>query len=122
MNPVIDKIYWENNSRVKNSSLINPAKIVPKSSTDQFPMDAITIRLRNMNSKELSGTAYFYGKAETYKDWQGQPYQAAGSKLMVSIQNTNNYVVFNGAIKNKSYSMQDLTDAVNYCKSVISQL
>lgn len=119
---ITDKIYWENNSRVKNSRLINPSKIVPKSSTDKFPAGAITIRLRNMNSKELSGTAYFYGDVETHQDWQGNPYQVAGSKLMVSIQNTNNYVVFNGAIKDKSYSMQDLTDAINYCKSVISQL
>ena len=55
MNPVVDKIYWENNSRVKNSRLINPSKIVPKSSTDQFPMDAITIRLRDMNSQNLNG-------------------------------------------------------------------
>ncbi|NBP55929.1 hypothetical protein EBU71_05230, partial [bacterium] len=63
MNPVIiDKIYWENNSRVKGSNLINPNKIVPKSSTDKFPSDAITIRLRDMSSKDVNGTAYFYGK------------------------------------------------------------
>lgn len=122
MNPVIDKIYWENNSRVKSSSLINPAKIVPKSSTDQFPMDAITIRLRDINSQNLNGTAYFYGKAETHKDWQGNPYQVAGSKLMVSVVNGKSHIVFNGGVCNKSYSMQDLTDAINYCKEVISKL
>ena len=60
MNQIIDKIYWETNSRAKSSSLINPSKIVPKSSTDQFPMDAITIRLRDINSQNLNGTAYFY--------------------------------------------------------------
>ena len=122
MNQIIDKIYWENNSRVKNSSLINPSKIVPKSSTDKFPADAITIRLYNMNSKDLGGTAYFYGKAETHQDWQGQPYQVAGSKLMASVQNENGYVVFNGAIDTKNYSMQDVTDAINYCKNTISKL
>ena len=37
MNQIIDKIYWENNSRVKSSNLINPAKILPKSGTDKFP-------------------------------------------------------------------------------------
>ena len=122
MNPVIDKIYWENNSRVKSSNLINPSKIVPKSSTDKFPAGAITIRLRNMNSKDINGTAYFYGKAKTYKDWQGQPYQVAESKLMVSVYNSQDGIVFNGAINNKSYSMQDLTDAINYCKEIISKL
>ena len=122
MNPVIDKIYWENNSRVKSSSLINPARIIPKSSTDKFPAGAITIRLHNMKSKDLGGTAYYYGKARTYKDWQGQPYQVAESKLMVSVYNSQDGVVFNGAINNKSYSMQDLTDAINYCKEIISKL
>lgn len=122
MNPVIDKIYWENNSRVKSSSLINPARIIPKSSTDKFPAGAITIRLHNTKSKDLGGTAYFYGKAKTYKDWQGQPYQVAESKLMVSVYNSQDGIVFNGAINNKSYSMQDLTDAINHCKDIISKL
>ena len=122
MNQIIDKIYWETNSRVKSSNLINPSKIVPKSSTDKFPAGAITIRLRNMNSKDINGTAYFYGKAKTYKDWQGQPYQVAESKLMVSVYNSQDGIVFNGAINNKSYSMQDLTDSINYCKEIISKL
>lgn len=123
MNPVIiDKIYWENNSRVKGSNLINPNKILPKSSTDKFPADAITIRLRNMNSKDINGTAYFYGKPKTYKDWQGQPYQVTESKLMVTIHNGQSGIVFNGAINDKTYSMQDLTDAINYCKDIISKL
>ena len=122
MNQIIDKIYWETNSRVKGSSLIDPSKILPKSSTDKFPAGAITIRLRNMNSKDINGTAYFYGKAETHKDWSGQPYQVAESKLMVSVFNGQEGIVFNGAINNKTYSMQDLTDAINHCKEVISKL
>ena len=119
---ITDKIYWENNSRVKSSNLINPNKIVPKSSTDQFPMDAITIRLRDMNSQNLNGTAYFYGKAETHKDWTGQPYQVAESKLMVTIFNNKDGIVFNGNVNSKTYSMQDITDAINCCKDIISKL
>lgn len=123
MNPVIiDKIYWENNSRVKGSNLINPNKIVPKSSTDKFPSNAITIRLRDMSSKDVNGTAYFYGKGKTYKDWSGQPYQVAEGKLMVSIFNNKDGIVFNGNVNSKTYSMQDITDAVNYCKDIISKL
>lgn len=118
---ITDKIYWENNSRVKGSSLINPSKLVPKSSTDKFPMDAITIRLRNLKDKKVSCTAYFYGRPETHKDWQGNPYQVASSKLMVSVQ-SNGYDVFNGTIKNKSYSMEELTEAINYCKDILNKL
>ena len=122
MNNIIDKIYWETNSRVKSSNLINPAKILPKSGTDKFPDGAITIRLRDMNSQNLNGTAYFYGKGKMIKDWNGQPYRVADGKLMVSIFGNKDGIVFNGNINSKSYSMQDITDVVNYCKDIISKL
>lgn len=122
MNPVIDKIYWETNSRVKSSNLINPSKIVPKSSTDKFPCEAITIRLRNMNSKDINGTAYFHGKAKLGHSWGGQNYYYPDGKLMVSVFNGKDGIVFNGNINTKNYSMQDITDAINYCRDIISKL
>lgn len=119
---LVDKIYWENNSRVKNSNLINPSKIIQKTSTASFPAEAITIRLHNTSSQDLAGTAYFYGKNKTYQDWSGQPYQVAEGKLMVSIYPKKDKLVFNGDLDMKSYSSQDIADIINYCKDTISKL
>ena len=119
---LVDKIYWETNSRVKNSNLINSSKIIQKTSTADFPADAITIRLHNTSSQDLTGTAYFYGKNKTYTDWSGQPYQVAEGRLMVTIYPKTDKLVFNGELHTKSYSTQDITDIINYCKDTISKL
>jgi hypothetical protein len=125
MNQVIDNIVWENNSRVKNSNLINPTKIIQKTSTEKFPAGKITIRLHNTSKQNVSGTAYFYGKLKTYKggnSFSGNyNYDYADCKLMVSFYKGKDEFVFNGGLS-KSYSLQDVTDAVSYCKEILNKL
>ena len=127
MNQVIDNIVWENNSRVKNSGLINPSKIVKKSSTADFPAGKITIRLHNTSKKNICGTAYFYGKLKTYNagsssfSGNNYTYDSADCKLMVSFYKETDEFVFNGGLS-KSYSLQDVADAVSYCKEILNKL
>jgi hypothetical protein len=125
MSQVIDNIVWENNSRVKNSGLINPSKIIKKSSTADFPAGKITIRLHNTSKKNICGTAYFYGKMKTYKggnSFSGNyNYDYADCKLMVSFYKGKDEFVFNGGLS-ETYSLQDVADAVSYCKEIINKL
>jgi len=121
MNPVIDKIVWENNARVKNSNLINPSKIINKSSTADFPADKITIRLYNTSKENLVGTAYFYGKQKTYNSAGGYSYQHPDGKLMVTFHKKSEGFNFNGGVT-KDYSLQDITDALNYCKDILNKI
>jgi len=121
MNPIIDNIVWENNSRVKSSNLINPAKIINKTSTQKFPAGKITIRLYNTSKKNLVGTAYFYGKEKTYNNGGGYSYQCADGKLMVTFQKDQDGFSFNGGL-GKDYSLQDVTDALLYCKEILNKI
>lgn len=127
MNPIINDIVWENNSRVKSSTLINPSKIINKTSTHKFPAGKITIRLHNTSKKNICGTAYFYGKLKTYNagsssfSGNNYTYDSADCKLMVSFYKETDEFVFNGGLS-KSYSLQDVTDAVSYCKEILNKL
>ena len=125
MNPIINDIVWENNSRVKSSNLINPSKIISKTSTHKFPAGKITIRLHNTSKKNICGTAYFYGKLKTYNggnSFSGNyNYDSADCKLMVTFFKETDEFVFNGGLS-KSYSLQDVTDSVSYCKEIINKL
>jgi hypothetical protein len=124
MNPIINDIFWENNSRVKNSSLINSTKIIQKTSTEKFPAGKVTIRLHNTSKKNLAGTAYFYGKLKTYTStWGGSSYNNdyPDGKLMVTFFKEKDEYVFNGGLS-ESYSLQDVTDAISYCKEILNKL
>ena len=124
MSKVIDKIVWENNSRVKNSNLINPSKIINKTSTADFPADKITIRLHNTSKLNLGATAYFYGKIKTHTStWQGTTYNNdyPDGKLMVTFFKDKDEFNLNGAIS-ESYSLQDVTDVVLYCKELLNKI
>ena len=59
---VVPKIRWETNSTVKTNPKIDKNKIIAKTSTCEFPKDAITIRVTSMRNKKFIG--YFYGKSE----------------------------------------------------------
>ena len=122
MNPIINDIFWENNSRVKNSSLINPTKVISESSTDKFPAGKITIRLHNTSKQNLGGTAYFYGKMKNHtSSWGGSSYDYPDGKLMVTFFKEKDQYVFNGGLS-ESYSLQDIADAVSYCKEILNKI
>ncbi|NBW16036.1 MAG: hypothetical protein EBR82_49430 [Caulobacteraceae bacterium] len=124
MNQVIDNIVWENNSRVKNSGLINSTKIIQKTSTEKFPAGKVTIRLYNTSKENLSATAYFYGKLKTYTStWGGSSYNNdyPDGKLMVNFHKDKDEYIFNGGVS-ESYSLQDVTDVISYCKELLNKL
>ena len=124
MNKIIDNIVWENNSRVKSSSLINPSKIINKTSTADFPAGKVTIRLHNISKKNVCGTAYFYGKLKTYSGSSlsgNYNYDSADCKLIVTFSKDKNEFVFNGGLS-ESYSLQDVTDVISYCKELLNKI
>ncbi len=59
---IVPKIRWETNSMVKTNPEIDKNKIIAKTSTYQFPEDAITIRVTSMRNKKFIG--YFHGNAK----------------------------------------------------------
>ena len=62
----IDKVHWESNTLVKRHPDIDPAKIIPKGSTGDFPSEAITVRFHSQKRKNVG--IYIYGKKKT-RSW-----------------------------------------------------
>lgn len=119
---ITDKIFWENNSRVKNSNFINSSKIIKKSATHLFPCDSITIRMDRLTQKNTFATAYFHGKSNRQtSSWSGQTYSIPSSKLMVTFSKEEDNFIFNGCVS-KDFSLQDVTDVVSYCKDILNKL
>ena len=75
----IDKVYWETNSLVKRHPDIDPSKIIPKSSTSEFPANAITVRFHSQKRKYIG--VYIYGETKTRTYNSGQSWTYVDSKL-----------------------------------------
>ena len=55
------KIKWESNSRAKalaSEGKIKSEDIIPRTTTDNFPTDAVTVRMANMSKKKLNYQNY----------------------------------------------------------------
>ena len=101
------KIFWEKNSRVKG--IVPQEQIINKTTTDKFPAEAVTIRMYNLNSKNPTATAYFYGKEAQYTGWGGN-YTMAETKLMVTFDKDKEGYSFNcGA---KTFSLKDIKEVL----------
>jgi hypothetical protein len=58
-------IKWERNSRVKdlvNKGKIRVENVIPRTTTDNFPAEAATVRMRGMNNKVPFITIHIKGK------------------------------------------------------------
>jgi len=111
------KIFWEKNSRVKG--IVPPEQIINKTTTDKFPADAVTIRMYNVNDKNPTATAYFYGKEAQYTGWNGN-YSMAETKLMVTFNKDQEGYSFNGGVK--SFSLQDIKEVLDSVRETLNKI
>jgi len=111
------KIFWEKNNRVKG--IVPSEQIINKTTTDKFPADAVTIRMYNVNDKNPTATAYFYGKEAQYNGWNGN-YTMAETKLMVTFNKDQEGYSFNGAVK--SFSLQDLKEVLDSVRETLNKV
>ena len=73
------KVRWESNSRVKHFAaigIIDPETIIPKTTTDKFPMNCATVRMQQMQYDLPLITIHFKGsvkKAGSSNHWSYIP-------------------------------------------------
>ena len=123
----VEMVHWQGNSSVKRHPHIDPAKIIAKGSTDNFPADAITVRFRNQRTKEVG--VYFYGEKKT-STWgntsTGTPYTYIDKKLRVTLPMTR----YNGDSFGFSFQgdlpsnmdMESLKIALDYIEGTINEI
>ena len=121
----VSKVHWEANSLVKQHPHIDPAKIIAKGSTDNFPADAITVRFRNQRTKEVG--VYFYGKKKT-STWGNRKniYSYIDRKLRVTLpmtrQNGHSFgFSFQGELPS-NMDMETLKIALDYIRDTIEEI
>ena len=123
----VEMVHWEGNSFIKRHPHIDPAKIIAKGSTDNFPADAITVRFRNQKTREVG--VYFYGEKKT-STWgntsTGTPYTYINKKLRVTLPMTR----YNGDSFGFSFQgdlpsnmdMESLKIALDYIEGTINEI
>ena len=127
----VEMVHWEGNSFIKRHPHIDPAKIIAKGSTDNFPADAITVRFRNQRTKEVG--VYFYGEKKT-STWgntsTGTPYTYIDKKLRVTLP----FATRNGRFTGHSFGfsfqgdlpsnmdMESLKIALDYIEGTINEI
>jgi hypothetical protein len=74
----------------------------------------------NINSKNPTATAYFYGKEAQGSSWNGSNYTFAETKLMVTFDKDKEGYSFNGGLK--SYSLQDLKEVLDSVRETLNKL
>ncbi len=123
----VDKIHWETNSLVKRHPHIDPAKIIPKGSTSDFPANSITVRFHSQKRKYVG--VYIYGDVKT-KSWghtpNAQTYNYIDSKLKIDLP-TKGYngrecgFSFQGELPS-NMDMESLGIALNYIKDTVEEI
>jgi hypothetical protein len=112
------KIFWENNSRIKG--IVPAEQIIKKTQTHNFPCEAVTIRMHDLNSKNPIAVAYFHGKESQHIGWGGQNHSFAETKLIVTFNKEKEEYGFNGAIN--SFSLQDLKEVLDSVREVLNKV
>jgi hypothetical protein len=123
----VDMVHWESNSLIKRHPHIDPAKIIARNATHEFPADAITVRFRNQRLKDVG--VYFYGKRKT-STWgntsTGRTYSYIDKKLRVTLPFTTRNGNFTGHSFQgelpSNMDMESLKIALDYIADTINEI
>jgi hypothetical protein len=107
---IVPKIRWETNSMVKTNPEIDKNKIIEKTSTYQFPEDAITIRVTSMRNKKFIG--YFHGNAKKGR------YCMPILKISVDCSSDKSTYSFTG-IMPPELNLDEVTYALDYAEETL---
>ena len=121
----VSKVHWETNSLVKRHPHIDPTKIIPKSSTSEFPANAITVRFHSQKRKYIGVYVYGEKKMRTWGNGQSS-YTYVDSKLKVDLP-TKGYngrefgYSFQGELPS-NMDMEGLGIALNYISDTVKEI
>lgn len=112
------KVIWESNSRVKHFAaigIIDPETIIPKTTTDKFPMNCATVRMQQMQYDIPFITIHFKGSVKkagsSSNNWSYIPTMRITFGGDGSMYNDHNTCTFNGDLDLDAWPI-DAVDAV----------
>ena len=121
MKDITKNVYWEKNTKTRSNANI-VGQVIPKTTTDSFPHDAVTVRYDRITSKSPSVGVYFYGALRTNQFNNHYNYQYPDGKLIVYMSPNGNggyNLSFNGDTKR---SLREITDYCEYIQSEMANM
>lgn len=117
---IAKKVRWEKNSLVTRSPNIFAGQIIPKTTTDEFPCDAVTVRFNSIS--KMVATAHFCGKAGKAR-WNNKHYPS--TRLRVTMPSSNKYGEYgyswNGDQPN-DMTEYEMADILHYINSILYEM
>ena len=113
---VLSKNKFERHGGITNK--VDPSKIIDKTSTSQFPYDAITIRINSLKRKRF--TAYFNGK-EVTRQYTTNTYTFPKGclKVCVDYSPSESLYSYTGNMYEDSYTPEEKAFALEYVKDLL---
>ncbi len=113
---ILSKIKFERHGGITNK--VDPSKIIDKTSTSQFPCDAITIRINSLKRKRF--TAYFNGK-EVTRQYTTNTYTFPKGclKVCVDYSPSESLYSYTGNMYNDSYTPEEKAFALEYVEDLL---
>ena len=122
MKDITKNVYWEKNTKTRSNANI-VGQVIPKTTTDNFPYDAVTVRYDRITSKSPSVGVYFYGALRTNQfNSKLAYYSYPDGKLIVYMSPDGNGgydLSFNGYTKRP---MREITDYCEYIQSEMANM
>ena len=114
MKDITKNVYWERNTKTRRNANI-AGQVIPKTTTDNFPKDAVTVRMSCITKKNPSISVYFYGATKTkFGGWN-----YADGKLIVfmtPVKGKATAYSFNG------YTKMPMHEVADYCEYIESEM
>ena len=117
------KVKWEKNSRVlalASQGKIKDEDIIPRTTTDDFPADAATVRMASMQRKVPFITLHIRGRSRqrTYS-WNNQTYECAET-CRVNFGGGHNEMMCSNGNLDEDLTWQDVHNIVEEVKEVMA--
>ena len=115
-------IYWERNSKVKNllsQGKITDKDVIQKTTTDDFPTEAATVRIQRIQDKTPTVTVHIRGKSRGRKMWNGNTYEGANTcRVNISNEWKTGTMSSNGDL-DEYYDWQDVHNVITKVRETL---
>lgn len=125
---ISNRVAWESNGLVKRNPNIDKGNIIPRSKTNDFPCDKVTVRYLNQRSKVV--TVYFHGPMKT-KTWgignTFKQHSYPDRRLRVTLPFSKNIYgqsgnyAFQGELPD-NYKLQEMIEVLDYIRKEVEEM
>ena len=115
MKDITKNVYWERNTKTRSNANI-VGQVISKTTTDDFPRDAVTVRMSCITQKNPSISVYFYGATKTNTNYGWNYTDGKLIVFMTPVKGKATAYSFNG------YTKMPMREIADYCEYIESEM